>query len=301
MNAKTAFKRAAAVLALLALSALTPAAVSANEPTVVNVYLRIEGISENLYYGEVQVPCEGTLSVKDALAYADAQSDSLVIEGLDSGFVSAIGGDVSGTFGGWDGWLFTVNGEEATVGIAECLLSDGDSVLLYYGDPYGVGMQFPQADTSRLGDGILKFTSKDTTFDENWEPVVTVNPVAGATVRFYSGEDYSEYITDQNGEASIPASLLTPGEHRVQVEKYGDTAVSGKYLPLVLRLAPDFTVTVEDTSKPGTSEPGTSEPPSKNGIPDTADRIWPAGAGLLAALCALTAALGKKAYPRVSG
>lgn len=287
MNAKKVLRRMAAVLAQLALSALVPMAVSANEPAVVSIRLRIEGISENLYYGTVEVPSDGTLSVKDVLEYVDAQSDSLAIEILESGFVSSINGEASGTFGGWDGWLFTVNGEEATVGIAECLLNDGDSVLLYYGDPYGVGMQFPQVDTSRLGEGILKFTSKDTTFDENWQPVVTVNPVAGATVRFYSGDTYTEYTTDQNGEISIPSSLLTPGEHRVQVEKYGDTTVSGKRLPLVLRLAPDFAVTVDDTSNPDTE----SKP--ENNIPDTADHVW-ATAGFLMATALLIAALGKR-------
>jgi len=281
MKAKSAFKRAAAAIGLLALAAFAPQAALAGEVTTKSVSLRIEGISENLYYDTVQVPYEDTLSVREALAYIDAQSDSIVIEGLDGGFVSAVNGDASGTFGGWDGWLFTVNGEEALVGIAECLLNDGDSVLLYYGDPYGVGMQFPRADASRLGDGILRFTSEDTTFDENWEPVVTVNPVVGASARFYSGDSFTEYTTDQNGELTIPAALLTPGAHRVQIEKYGDTAVSGKYLPLVLRLAPDFTLMVEETSSPA------SDTSSESVVPDTADGIGWAAAGLFAVLAAL--------------
>lgn len=250
MKGKTICKTAALALGLL-LSFLLPAMAIPQDGPKLGITLRIEGIGENLYYAKAQIPYEDTLTVQQALSYIDVQTQDLDIAGLDTGFISCINGEASGTFGGWDGWLYTVNGNEAAVGIGECLLSEGDSILLYYGDPYGVGMQFPQADLSRLGEGILKFTSRDTTFDESFNPVVTVNPVTGAAVSFYYGDTLASYNTDENGEIVIDPAQLTPGAHRVQIEKYAEDAVSGKYLPLVLRLAPDYTVNVEEIPKTG--------------------------------------------------
>lgn len=223
-------------MALIVTVALTAFADSGK---TMKVTLRIEGIKANLFYKTEEVPYTDSLTLRAALQYIDAKEDSLKITGMDANFISDINGDTSAKFGGWDGWLYKVNGQEAAVGIDDYALKDGDSILLYYGDPYGVGMQFPVSDTSELSKGILKFTSSDTTFGADGSSTVKVNPVAGAAVTWNYGGGSAQYTTDANGEIKIDPAQLTVGTHAIQIAKANSTG-----LPLVLRFAPDYAVTV---------------------------------------------------------
>lgn len=205
-----------------------------------SITLRIEGIKENLYYDKVEIPyTEDSLTLQEALAYIDEQNDTIAITGVDTSYITEINGEAAGQFGGWDGWLYKVNNAEASVSIDALELADGDSALLYYGDPYGVGMQFPAADASDIEDGIIRFTSSDTTYDESNNAIMAVNPVAGATVTWESKDAATEYVTDENGEIKIASDELAAGSHKVQISKTGDSGI-----PLVLRLEPDFKITV---------------------------------------------------------
>ncbi|MBO4584196.1 MAG: DUF4430 domain-containing protein [Clostridia bacterium] len=200
------------------------------------VKLRIEGINSNLFYDDVTVAYTGEqLSVQDFIIYADEHSDALTVIGAEgaSPYISSINGDAAGTFGGWDGWLYTVNGEEPGVGINETFLKEGDEILFYFGDPYGVGMQYPEIDITDINKHIIRFVSNDTTYGEDWSPVVTTNPVVGMTVLF----DGHEFVTDENGEIKLSRDLLTAVAHTVAIDKKAENG-----LPLVLRFAPDFTV-----------------------------------------------------------
>lgn len=226
---------------LLVLSVLfTVSAVAASAQSTMNITLRIEGIQSCMFYKTEAVPYTGSLTLQTALKYIDQNEDSIAITGLDSNFISDINGDSSAKFGGWDGWLYKVDNQDISVGIDSYALKDGDSVLLYYGDPYGVGMQFPVADTSKIADGIIKFTSTDTTYDANGNAAVAVNPVVGATVTWNYENTSAAYTTDANGEIRIDPSQLTAGGHGVQIAKINEAG-----LPLVLRFAPDYVITVD--------------------------------------------------------
>ncbi len=205
-----------------------------------SIEITIEGIEQNLLKTTIDIPYEDTLTMQNALAYLDEQEAEITMTGVDSAYITNINGEAAGSFGGWDGWLYKVNGQDPIVGIDSLELSDGDSLVLYYGDPFGVGMQFPAADTSDIQNGIITFTSADTTFDESYNAVVTVNPVVGATVSWWNGDTITEYVTDDNGTITVAADQLTEGAHAVQITKTGDTK-----LPLVLRFAPDYTISVE--------------------------------------------------------
>ncbi len=150
--------------------------VLAGTDTRMTVVLRIEGMSENIFYDELDVPYDGELTAAEVLAFADDMSDQLSVTGEDTGFITDINSEVSGTFGGWDGWLFTVNDTSPSVGIDSYIMEEGDVLLVYDGDPFGVGMQFPAADLSGLEDGRIRFTSSDTTYDTDFNPTVTDNP-----------------------------------------------------------------------------------------------------------------------------
>ena len=203
---------------------------SADEPAVT---LRIEGINENIYYGAVHIGDSKT--VADIIVSADVMDDDLSVIGAESGYITDINGESAATFGGWDGWMYRVNNTEPSVGMNEYEIKAGDKIVVYYSDSFGVGMQYPAMDVSELSNGIITFTSMDTTYDENYNAMVCENPVVDMVVIF----DESEYITDKNGMITIDKSLLTSGDHKISISKYSENGI-----PLVLRLPPDITVNV---------------------------------------------------------
>lgn len=234
----------------VAVSALSISAF-AEEEKEMSVTVRIEGISENLYYDTVDVPYMGeSLTVQDALMYVDEQSDDITITGVESGWITAVNNDVQGSFGGWDGWLYMVNGVSPYDTVDTYKLSDGDSVVLYYGDPYGVGMQYPEIDTSKIDEGILTFISQDTIYDADYNSTVVTNPVVNSEVEWSTENDSVIYTTDENGSIDIDDEYLTEGNHSVSISK-----VSENGTPLVLRLAPDFTVAVPVKAGESSVEP----------------------------------------------
>lgn len=235
----------------------------AEEEKQMSVTVRIEGINENLYYNTLDIPYTSeNLTVQNALMYVDEQSDDITITGADIGWITAVNDDKQGTFGGWDGWLYTVNGISPYDTVDTYKLSDGDNIVLYYGDPYGVGMQYPEVDDSKIDDGILTFVSHDTIYDADYNPTVVTNPVADANIEF--GIDDNETImltTDKNGSVTIDKRHLTAGNHFIAIKKESENGI-----PLVLRFAPDFTIAIpvksDESSKPENSEPSeeSSEP-----------------------------------------
>lgn len=248
-------KRVAIIISsLILMISYLPSFIFADAGSEMNISIRIEGISGNFYDQTISIPYVDTLTVQEALEYADTQSDDITITGVSAAYITDINGDTSASFGGWDGWMYSVNSVEAAVGIDGCLLQEDDSILLYYGDPFGVGMQYPLIDDSGIDSGILKFTSNDTTYDSDWNPVVASNPIKSATVTWYYEDTSATFTTDANGEVIIPQELLLPGTHRVQIEKYGTTASMEKYLPLVLRLSSDEFVTVADAIESNSEE-----------------------------------------------
>lgn len=213
----------------------------------VQVDVRIEGVEEKIYQDKVTV--EGDeVTVKDVLEALDKAEEALtitIVEGDYGPYLTKINDTEGGGFGGFDGWLYWQNGKEAASGIGDCIVKDGDSILVYYGDPYGVGMQYPKLEYK---DGVITITSDDTTYDENYNPVVTTNPVAGATVKW----DDKEYTSDEEGRVTIDNELLKAGEHTVYIERYSEEG-----LPTVLRTTDKVTIKDEkatDADKAGADE-----------------------------------------------
>lgn len=244
---KTVYSKIIVFLAVLGiLISAVPGLAFATALGEMSITVRIEGVSSNLYYGEMKIPYGSDLNVKKALEYVDSQIESLNIT-FDGAYITDINGDVAATFGGWDGWMYRVNNIEPSVGIEGYVLAENDSLLIYYGDPFGEGMQFPIVDSSKISQGILKFTSKDTTYDEEFNATETINPVKGAVVTWFDGETSTSYKTDDNGEVTIPQDKLTLGVHKIQIEKYSTTTdEEDNFLPVVLRLSPDTTVNVDE-------------------------------------------------------
>ena len=60
------------------------------------------------------------------------QKEKMQYEKDATNYIFAIGGLYSGDCGEMSGWLYTVNGESPTVGLADYVLKDGDSVRFYF-------------------------------------------------------------------------------------------------------------------------------------------------------------------------
>ena len=260
--------KALAVLTALLCCMLTVGAFAAvtciaGEQPSVTVSVRIEGITENLYCGDITVGQGST--IQDVLMKLDESEADITVTGLESGYITAVNSDGSGlTETGWDGWLLRVNNVSLSVGIADATVEDGDEIVLYYSDEFVSGMQYPEMDVSDIENGVLKFTSKDTVYDENYNASVVTNPVVGMTVIWYDGETSTAYTTNESGTVTIDADKLTAGDHRIEIER----AENG--LPTVLRFAPNTVVTIVGTGVPdGPSEHPTEAPTTVGtGVPD---------------------------------
>ncbi len=259
-------KKAGKILCSLLAAAVAAGTLSvsafAADAKEMRITLRIEGIKDNLYYNTAVVPYSAeNLTVQDALMYFDGQSDDITITGVENSWITAVNDETQGTFGGWDGWLYMVNGVSPNDTVSGYNLSDGDSIVLYYGDPYGAGMQYPAVDRSRISEGVLTFTSEDTVYDSDYNPTTVVNPVADMTVTWSFDGGTADYITDENGSVRIDDKYLTAGSHGVSVNKTSDEGI-----PLVLRLEPGYSVELTASDLPGNSS---SEEPSSQ--PDSVE------------------------------
>lgn len=234
------FKKSISVF-LAVVMLLTACCAFAYAASDIKVNVRIEGITNKLFYGNVTVPAGST--VLDALKQADSVSDKIKItyvNGPYGAYVTAVNNEKEKTFGGYDGWSYRVDGVEPDVGMSQYKVKTGSKIILYYGDPYGEGIQYPVADTSMLASGYLSFKSLDKVYHSDGT-VTTQETIikdyilewgvgSGATVDLYP---------DANGLVYIESDFLTKGEHSVQIIKTNDSG-----MPLVLRLAPDYTVNV---------------------------------------------------------
>lgn len=236
---KTFRKSISLILAVVMM--LTACSAFAFAASDVTVNVRIEGITDKLFYGNVTVPAGS--SVLDAIKKADSVSSKIkvtVVDGPYGAYVTAVNNEKEKTFGGFDGWSYRVNGEEPNVSMDQYKIRTGAKIVLYYGDPYGEGMQYPVADTTMLSAGYLSFKSTDTVYNDDGTTSQVERTITGYILEWGVGGGATvDLYPDHNGIVTIDEAYLTKGEHSVQLIKTNDSG-----MPLVLRLAPDYTINV---------------------------------------------------------
>ena len=67
-----------------------------------------------------------------AVLIRSLQKEKLQYEKDATNYIFAVGGLYSGDCGELSGWLYTINGESPTVGLADYVLKDGDSLQFYF-------------------------------------------------------------------------------------------------------------------------------------------------------------------------
>ena len=174
------------------------------EPEEVSVHLRVEGIEENIYSGEV------TTTAEEDVVAIDKLETALEEEGIDyemdefegSVMVTSIAGEEAGTFGEMDGWLYMVNGEMQPGGADEYAVEDGEEVVFFYGE-YPPATLIPQVDVDPSPVDVGEdFTVTVTAQYDDFDTGETITEeVEGATVMFRE----EEYTTDESGQVEISA------------------------------------------------------------------------------------------------
>jgi len=186
-----------------------------NNPLPKNIHVRVEGSSSNIVDKDISVT--SAVYAMDALKQTlDSENISYDIRSGSWGqYINSIKGEVTGKFGGYDGWIYIVNGVMPSIGAGDYKIKDGDNLVFYYG-MYPPDTLIPQVDLQpaqpKVGDN-LTVTATSSYDDWNTGNTVTVK-VAGAVVSF-NGKTYT---TDAKGQAVIPSPSL-PGTYQLKVSK----------------------------------------------------------------------------------
>lgn len=199
------------------------------------VSVRIEGINSNILNEEVvTVTTSGINKLTAYDAITEALSDLGIPYTIYGGWIASIGAINDNTFGltswDYDYWNFIINGNFSGFGINSYVIEDGDEILLYYGN----------GSTSQV---------EPTTGYENGALTVSASGISGATVTLSGGALSSSRTGKTNASGVAVFGSVDPGIYTLQIEKYSDTISSGGlFLPLVVRLAPNYQVKLYQTS-----------------------------------------------------
>ncbi len=183
----------------------------------ITVFLRVEGINESIYSGEINSPASGNPTALDKLTGALHQEGINYETGELNGniMITSIDGEEAGTFGEDDGWLFMVNNEMTNVGAAEYQMEDNDELVFFYGG-FPPATLIPQVEIepspAMVGENF-KVTVTSTYTEHHTEEMVTT-AIEGAAVYF----EGREFFTDDEGRSEIRGVDYT-GEYILQVRK----------------------------------------------------------------------------------
>lgn len=97
------------------------------------IQVEVEGLTQTLLNETIQI-AEGQHALHALKTALDAKGIPYTIQESSFGsYVSSINNEDAATFGGWDGWNYSVNGQEPQVGADSYVLSSNDQLKFYYG------------------------------------------------------------------------------------------------------------------------------------------------------------------------
>lgn len=220
----------------LLLCAVCPSAFAAVKTA--EVTLRVEGVTECIFYGSQTIEYDTSLTVGQAIKAFDEANDSITMSDFEEGYISTVNGTKAGRFGGWDGWYIALDGTNLASGMDSSFITGSEAdIVLYYGD---YPCAYPTVDASALSDkGYISFVSHEVEYDADFNATPVVKPIDGATVTLTRGDTVLTCTTDSDGKAAFSPFALSDGDYTLQIERY-----SANGAPSVARLASDCTVTV---------------------------------------------------------
>ena len=214
--------------------------IAPNPNAAKTVTVRVEGPEGNLFYGSVPV-AENTsvLDVAEAAFKEGGIDYTVAVSPYGGSYITKAAGLQEGAFGGYEGWLYYVDGVSPAVSMSLSYLQGGEEVVLIYTD-FDVLVPILEITRDHKGLVTVTLTADVTTYDANWNAIVTRQPVTGATVTV----DGETYTTDEQGKAVLSAELSAKDAVTVQVSK--KNAVG---LPGLIPFAPNFTVALAAVEK----------------------------------------------------
>lgn len=192
-------------------------------PVGKKVGVRVEGSSNSIVNKEITVT--SAVYAADALKQVlDSENISYDIQdGTWGQYINSIDGETAGKFGGYDGWLYLVNGDMASVGVGEYKIEDGDELVFYYG-MYPPDTLVPQVEIQpanpKVGES-LTITVTSSYYDWNTGNTVELK-VQNAGISFNG----KVYVTDANGQA-IVSSPVDKGTYTLKVSKDNEGSYPG--------------------------------------------------------------------------
>lgn len=150
------------------------------KPETIRVELKVDGISENILPEKaitISLEDKEKVTALDVIKIAlDQGKISYEVEESSWGpYIKSIDGQVAGSLGGWDGWMYQVNGESPEVGVASYEVKEDDILYVYYSrwpalsstERIQHGAENPSIKISLAGD---TFTGKEEVESlENWD------------------------------------------------------------------------------------------------------------------------------------
>lgn len=186
------------------------------------VNVRVEGIEKNILHEDVLLSSDKEETALDVLKKVlDKNKIEYEIQSGSFGdFIKNINGDESGKFGGYDGWLYLVNGEMAPVGVGEYKVLPGDELVIYYGmfTPDTLVPIVSISPEKPMPGEALTVTVSSSYYDWSTEKMVDVK-IKDARVSINN----KNYLTDENGVVVIKGINL-PGEYQLKVSKENENS-----------------------------------------------------------------------------
>ncbi len=136
--------------------------------------------------------------------------DDLEIDGLSSGKVTAVSRLEAEPGASWQCF---VNGVRVETLYQECMIADGDEVVLCYGkSDLCEAILYDIAE-----DGTVTLQTYVNTFRGDWENVdlSAKKPLAGVTLSIETMQQTYDYTSDENGKLKIDLSLFEPDDYAV--------------------------------------------------------------------------------------
>ncbi|MGG1639149.1 DUF4430 domain-containing protein [Paenibacillus sp. NRS-1760] len=147
-------------------------------PVFVNTKVKVDGISQSIYDQKTvslkqnEKPVTALDALKKALNTANPPITFNIVNSSIGSYVQGIAGQEAGSFGGWDGWMYEVNGIAPDVGANAYQLKENDEVRFYYSrypalsttTKLYTGSVDPTVDVKLVGDHF----SSEATIASNW-------------------------------------------------------------------------------------------------------------------------------------
>lgn len=210
------------------------------------VSLRIEGMQDTPLHQTVDIlHSNASITPEDVLKQAVPEESRTITTGSYGPYVSMLYGETEKYFGGYDGWLYMVNGKSPSVGIGDYHVLPGDDIVFYYGGDTVIPNE-PKV-TYSAGSSTVQFTHTEAQYDADWNVTGYVEkPIADATITWYYGESQTiTKTTDAQGIITLEPQYSQGGSHKLQINKAQAVAGKDKTLPLVVRFSKDKMVSLE--------------------------------------------------------